>query len=65
MAQFDVETVERLRSLSPGEILDTVRELAYAAGGGSDQHLELLEAVVRQGLLTWEEIEDQEGPPRE
>ena len=47
------------------EILDTVRQLVYSAGGGSDQHLELLETLVREGLLTWEEIENQEGPPRE
>ncbi|MGD8374744.1 MAG: hypothetical protein PVF68_01275 [Acidobacteriota bacterium] len=61
--ELDERSLERLKSLAPAEILEELRRLAFASGGGSDVYGELLEAAVAGGLLAREDVErlDEEG----
>lgn len=67
MAGNKPEGWERLRAMSPREAFESVRRLAYQApeGGASERYQELMEEAVRQGLLSWEEIESFEDPGRQ
>ena len=56
MTKLAPESLEQLRSMSSQQVYDTVRGLAYQAGG-SEEYVALMEEIVAHGLLTPEEIE--------
>ena len=56
MTKLAPESLEQLRSMSSQQVYDTVRGLAYQAGG-SEEYVALMEEIVENGLLTLEEIE--------
>lgn len=56
--EFDRETIERYRSLPADEAFEQVRSAVYRTGSvGSEDFLEAYEQLVREGVLTWEQIE--------
>ncbi len=58
---FDTETLDRIRGMSPCEAVEETKRLVWANGGtSSDDFHEAFEALVEQGILTWEQIEDLE-----
>ncbi len=56
MTKLAPESLEQLRTMSSQQVYDTVKGLAYQAGG-SGEYLALMEEIVGHGLLTPEEIE--------
>jgi hypothetical protein len=56
--RLDERTLERLRTLSPEEVLRSVTDSVYAAGpAGSEDFLDVLEQLVEEGILTDEQVE--------
>lgn len=56
---FDLETIERLRTLPPRQAYDEVKSAVYRMGPAqSDDFLDAYEELVEQGILTWEQIEE-------
>ncbi|MBI3450790.1 MAG: hypothetical protein HY049_17985 [Acidobacteria bacterium] len=63
MALLDSETLERLKSLAPGEALWEVKSAIYRCGTASSEDFEeAFEQMVEAGVLTWDEIDRLEGP---
>ena len=58
--KFDPETLERFRTLTPGEIYTEVNEAVHRApgGAGSEDFLDALEILVDEGILSWDQIEN-------
>jgi hypothetical protein len=58
--KFDLETLQRFRSLTPDQICAEVTAAVHRApeGGGSEDFLDALGALVDEGLLSWEDIEN-------
>ena len=58
--KFDPETLERFRSLSPQEIYVEVTEAVHRSPGAasSEDFLDALEALVDEGILSWDQIEN-------
>ena len=55
---LDRETVEKLRRLSPREAFEEAKNAVYRSGANSsDDFLEMYEALVEQGVLSWDQIE--------
>ena len=61
--KFDPETLERFRTLTPGEIYTEVTEAVHRAPGsaGSEDFLDALEILVDEGILSWDQIENFEA----
>jgi hypothetical protein len=61
--KFDPETLERFRTLTPGEIYTEVTEAVHRApaGPGSEDFLDALEILVDEGILSWDQIENFEA----
>jgi len=58
MAELDLETLERFRTLGPRAVYDEVREALYRLGAvSSDDFRGIYEQLVEEGILNWEEIE--------
>lgn len=57
--ELDQVTLERLRSASPREVLEEARRLAWGLPSGTDSasFLEILEAFVAAGLITWAQVD--------
>jgi hypothetical protein len=58
--KFDSETLQRFRGLSPHEVytevIETVRRSPETKG--SEDFLDALDALVDEGILTWDQIEN-------
>ncbi len=55
---LDRETVEKFRRLSPREAFEEAKNAVYRSGANSsDDFLEMYEALVEQGVLSWDQIE--------
>jgi hypothetical protein len=62
LGMFDAETLDRFRTMAPREAFGEARGAVYRMGGGtSDDFLEVYQALVDEGILTWEQIEEFEG----
>ena len=60
--QFDPQTIEQFRKLPPREALRRAKSAIYGAGAvGSEDFLDAYEQLVREGVVTWEQIEEYEG----
>ena len=56
--RLDDRSLERLRGLSPPEVLRAVTDAIYGAGPvGSEDFLEVLDQLIEQGILTPEQVE--------
>lgn len=56
--EFDRETIERYRSLPAREVFEQVRSAVYQTGSvGSEDFLEAYEQLVREDVLTWEQVQ--------
>ena len=56
--QFDRETIERLRALTPREAFEEARRAVFQAGGtGSEDFLDAYDQLVEAGLFTWDDVE--------
>ena len=56
--RLDEETLERLRSLSPHEVLRAVTDAIHGAGpAGSEDFLEVFDQLIERGILTSEQVE--------
>ena len=63
-AALDRQTIERLRTLDPGEALRVATNAVYEAESvGCDDFLDLYERLVYEGVVTWAEIEAFERAP--
>ncbi len=57
-ALFDSETLERFREMTPREVFIEAKRTVYRSGAAtSDDFLEVYQALVDEGILTWEQIE--------
>lgn len=58
--KFDPETLQRFRNLAPEAIYAEVTEAVHRSPqpSGSEDFLDALEALVDEGILTWEQIEN-------
>jgi hypothetical protein len=58
--KFDPETLDRFRRMTPQavcrEVTDAIRQSPGA--GGSEDFLEALESLVEEGILSWDQIEN-------
>ena len=62
MAELDPETLDRWRKLGPRAAFLEAREALHRLGAtSSEDFLEAYEEMVREGVLTWEEIESFES----
>jgi len=63
--RLDEKTLERLRFLSPPEVLREVTDAIYGAGpAGSEDFLEVFEQLIEHGILTPEQVEAFGDPGR-
>jgi hypothetical protein len=61
-AEFDRETIERLRSMPAPRALREAQDAVYRAGAvSSDDFQDVYRQLVDEGVLTWEQIEELEG----
>ena len=61
-ALLDVATLDRFRRMSPREAFDEARDAVFRMGGStSEDFLEVYEALVDQGILSWDQIAEFEG----
>ena len=59
---FDPETLELIRTLTPRQAYDKVRQHVYRSGARtSEDFREAFEELVEHGILTWEQVEEFEG----
>jgi hypothetical protein len=58
--KFDPETLERFRAMTPQQICREVTDAVHRAPGdkGSEDFLEALESLVEEGILSWDQIEN-------
>jgi hypothetical protein len=58
--KFDPETLERFRAMTPQQIYREVTDAVHRAPGakGSEDFLEALESLVDEGILSWDQIEN-------
>ena len=58
--KFDPKTLERFRSMTPQQICREVTDAVHEAPGptGSEDFLEALESLVEEGILSWDQIEN-------
>ena len=62
VAEFDGETIERLRSMHPRKALREAQDAVYRAGAvSSDDFQDIYEQLVHEGILTWDQIEEYGG----
>lgn len=55
---FDDETIAKFRRMSPREAFELAKDATYRHGAvTSSDFEEVFEALVREGVLTWSEIE--------
>lgn len=58
-ALFDPETLDRFRDLPPREVFLEAKRSVYRLGAAtSDDFLEVYQALVDEGILSWEQIEE-------
>jgi hypothetical protein len=57
--EIDRATLRELRDLEPRAAYDTIRRAVYQSPGGasSEDFQSALDQLVRDGILSWEEIE--------
>ena len=57
--EIDTGTLEELREMEPRQAYERLRQAVYQAPGGasSEDFQAILEQMVREGILTWAEIE--------
>ena len=57
--EIDRTTLQELRDLDPRDAYDTIRRAVYQSPGGasSEDFQSALDQLVREGILSWEEIE--------
>ena len=57
--ELDPQTLSALRGRSAAELVDEAHRMAWGLPGGPDssEYLEILEAFVAAGLLTWADVE--------
>ncbi len=61
-ALFDTETLDRFRGMSAREAFEEARNaLARMGAATSEDYLEVYQALVDEGILSWEQIEAFEG----
>jgi len=58
--KFDPKTLERFRAMTPQQIYREVTDAVHQAPGstGSEDFLEALESLVEEGILSWDQIEN-------
>lgn len=58
-ALFDTETLDRFRDMPPRDVFVEARSSVYRMGAAtSDDFLEVYQALVDEGILSWEQIEE-------
>ncbi len=61
-ALFDTETLDRFRGMSPREAFEEARTTVARFGAAtSEDYVEVYQALVDEGILSWEQIEAFEG----
>jgi hypothetical protein len=56
---LDVDSVERLREMTPREAYHDVKRTIFRAGGvTSDDFQSAFDQLIEAGILTWEQIEE-------
>ena len=59
MTVLDVDSVERLREMTPREAYNDVKQTVFRAGGvTSDDFQSAFDQLIEAGILTWEQIEE-------
>lgn len=58
--KFDPATLERFRSMTPRQVCQEVTDAVHQIPGerGSEDFLEALESLVDEGILSWDQIEN-------
>jgi len=58
-AQFDSETLDRLRAMEPRDAFEAAKDAVYRSGAvGSDDFLDAFDALVEAGVLTREQLDE-------
>jgi hypothetical protein len=57
--EIDRKTLEEIRELGPRDAYEVLRRAVFQAPGGasSEDFQDVLEQVVHEGILSWEEVE--------
>ena len=56
---FDPETLARFRAMRSTEVFREAKDAVYRSGStSSDDFLDIYDELVRQGLLSWDQIEE-------
>lgn len=57
--EFDPETLARFRTMRATDVFREAKDAVYRAGStSSDDFLDMYEELVRQGLLSWDQVEE-------
>lgn len=63
MVTLHPETLERLRAMEPRTAFETARSALLEAGSaGSEDFLDLWQQLVDEGILSWDQVEEFDGP---
>ena len=57
--EFDEQTLDRLRNMSPREAFEAAKDAVYRSGAvSSDDFLDAFDTLVEHGVLTREQIDE-------
>jgi hypothetical protein len=58
--KFDSETLARFRTMTPRQVCQEVTDAVHQIQGehGSEDFMEALESLVDEGILSWDQIEN-------